>query len=256
MDGAATKLEAALAEIRQEFLETAAERLGRIERLLYSDDPADEDPLLTVYREVHSLKGSGGTFGLASLSLVCHRLEDYLTGLSAIDETGARDVVAFLDLLRDIVEQGEDPTAEALRARLRELPLHRASELDVASPLDIEILLVTPSNAVGRLVARDLRACGCRVTAVDSPWKAIQLTVCTQPDLVITSVVMNGLGGTDLARALGAMAATERIPVAVLTSFSENHRALAGLAPETPVIRMGQAFRDDLTNLLTGIGIA
>ena len=99
---------------------------------------------------------------------------------------------------------GEDKGAEHLSEVLRGLPVTSDVDMDVDTPLDIKVLLVSPSRSARQILARDLRACGYGVMSVETPWKALQMSVCAQPDMVITSVVMDGMNGVDLANALRA----------------------------------------------------
>lgn len=108
---------------------------------------------------------------------------------------------------------------------------------------------------VGRLVARDLAACGIRAILTQSATEAFTLAIRMKPNLIITSATMAELPGTDLARALAAMATTNKIPVAVLTSLAEDDPARKGLPAGIPTIRTGPYLSDDLAAVITRYGI-
>jgi two-component system, cell cycle sensor histidine kinase and response regulator CckA len=93
-------------------------------------------------------------------------------------------------------------------------------------------LLVEDNDAVRALAADALRAYGFDVTAVGSGAEALDLgDAGLHPQLLVTDVVMPGIGGIELARAL-----RERfpdLPVLFATAHSERDpvHALAGSAP-------------------------
>lgn len=249
---AALILEQAIEQMRIEFVDSSRERLDALEARIYSAASGDSDLPLEIFREVHNLKGSGATYGLQSVSLIAHQFEDYLSAVSSIDDRFLGDIAKYIDALRSVVASGEDRGSEHLSEVLRGLPVANNVDLEVEAPLEIKILLVSPSRSARQILARDLRACGYGVMSVETPWKALQMSVCARPDMVITSVVMDGV---DLANALGAIAATQDTPVAVLTSFESDHPLLERLSAGTPVIRSGKHFQGDLADALAASGL-
>lgn len=81
------------------------EKLDRLEHLLLEleQGPAGSEPFNELFRIVHSMKGSGGTFGLHVLTTICHELEDILSATGGGASFG-KDLIAaslkYLDLLR------------------------------------------------------------------------------------------------------------------------------------------------------------
>lgn len=68
-----------LDEMRDCFIDELPEKINRIELLLLQlEKNKDIDCFNEVYRHVHSLKGSGGTFGLHIITRVCHLAEAVL----------------------------------------------------------------------------------------------------------------------------------------------------------------------------------
>ncbi|MCK5365706.1 MAG: Hpt domain-containing protein [Gammaproteobacteria bacterium] len=245
-----------IAQLSQEFLTDAGERLDVIEKALGTGDSPQSDALMTIRREVHNLKGMGGSFGFPVVSLIAHRLEDYISGLDALDERQTSDIVVFVDRLQDIVEAGRDPDDSAAGSLVRGLPAHPGAEFDLSDALDVEVLLVSPSKTLSQVATHTLRACGYRVTTARTAWEAIEIAVRAQPDLIITSAVMAGVSGIDLVRVLGVITATEKLPVAVLTSFSRDHQELQKLPSEALMIHLGDTFDDDLAEIIIGLGLA
>ena len=70
-----------IAQLRQEFLIDAAERIDVIHETLESTKDSGECALLAIRREAHKLKGMGGSFDFPVISLIARRLEDYMANL-------------------------------------------------------------------------------------------------------------------------------------------------------------------------------
>lgn len=245
-----------LAELRQEFLDEARERIDSMQASLGTTNDDKSDVLIAIRREAHNLKGMGGSFGFPIIGLIAHRLEDYISGLGTLDQRHVSDVDIFLDHLQNIIEAGRDPVENDAGALIRGLPAHPSLEGGESDARNIEILLVSPSRAVSQIVVHALRTQGYRVTTAHTAWEAIEIAVRARPDLIITSAVMSGVSGIDFIRALGAMAVTENLPISILTSFSKDHQELKRLPAKVPVIRMGNSFDEDLAETIAKFSLA
>ncbi|MGO8914770.1 MAG: Hpt domain-containing protein [Stellaceae bacterium] len=246
------------ANLRQSFREESDERLAGMDRLV-EEVIEGKRPFAAaasqLRRDTHTLKGMGEASGFPLVSLVAHRLENYLDDIDPAHAADAlRDIRAHIDAMAKSMEgSGIDDTAIA--TVLRSLPIPRAFNPDEIELRNVEALLVTSSRVVGRLVARDLAACGIRAILTQSATEAFTLAIRMKPNLIITSATMAELPGTDLARALTAMATTNKIPVAILTSFAEDDLLRQGLPAGIPTIRTGAHLSDDLAAVITAYGI-
>jgi CheY-like chemotaxis protein/HPt (histidine-containing phosphotransfer) domain-containing protein len=258
----ANKHEHIIDQFRDEFLTDARERLGSIEAALGGngrgggDVGAGAGSLVRVRREVHNLKGMGGSFGFPVISLIAHRLEDYIAELPVLDARQVADATIFIDRMQDIVDAGRDPDDAEARTLVRGLPAHPGFQPGSAEIRNVEVLLVSPSRAVSQIALRTLRSLGFRVTTASSAWEALELAVRARPDLIITSAVMNGVSGIDLSRAFSAMAVTEELPIAVLTSFEKNHPELQRLPSDVAIIRLDKTFEEDLAEVISTFSLA
>jgi chemotaxis protein histidine kinase CheA len=259
MDGrTAAPAEDPFVNLRQTFREEAEDRLGGMDRLI---DAARDGAtplaaaLAQLRRDTHTLKGMGEASGFPLVSLVAHRLENYLDDLEpAPGERALLDIRAYVDQMAKAMEDQAGDDA-AVTAVLRGLPMPRAFNPDEVELRNVEALLVTSSRVVGRLVARELAACGIRTVLTQSTTEAFTLAIRMKPNLIIASATMAELPGTDLARALAAMATTHRIPVAILTSLDEAKLAKQGLPAGIPTIRTGAPLSSDLAAVITAYGI-
>lgn len=261
-----------LDRLRTDFLDEAGDVIESLDQLLdkvrHGDD-APQTALSSARRAAHNLKGMGGSFGYPLVTVIAHRMEDYLSNLSTLSEEHVSDVQVFVDRIQDAIDgKGDAPEDQDPAYVVRTLPVHRANhranhgafhgavgqaEIDPETIVkhNVEILLAMPPGASTRIVTRELQACGYRVSTVSSSFEAIELIVRTRPDLVITSAVVDELSGVDLSAALAAMPATRRIPVGLASSFSKDHPELEGLPETVALLRKGESFADDLALALT-----
>ncbi len=248
-----------MARLRREFLDTAEDRLASMDEIVDGvrrGGSGSGDELPDIRRMAHSLKGMGGTFGYPLVSVIAHRLEDYLADSTSLANNITGDVQTFLDRMRDVVDGvlgADDPrTAEIVR----ELPAKRGDfDMEGIHPLDIEVMTVMPKGTATTIVERELKACGYRVVNLESPFEAIEYAVRTKPDMVMFAGVLTGLSGVDLACAFKAMPVTSGIPVTLFTSFGREHSSLRELQEDVPIIRKGATFTEDLTDALFACGL-
>ena len=93
------------------FFEESEEGLAAMEQalLVLEEAPADPEPLNTLFRAAHTLKGNSGSLGFAELAALTQGLEDVLDRLRRGSLCVDRDVIDLLLV-----------SVDALRALLRE----------------------------------------------------------------------------------------------------------------------------------------
>lgn len=245
-------------KLRQEFLSEATETLADICLVIeqVKNSGADADAALhKIRRDAHNLKGMGGSFGFPSITVIAHRLEDYLAGLDHLAERQFDDVLTFLYTMQDITDRGVDPGDDEVARRVRSLPAKGAAKENYQATSNFEILLVAASSVVGRAVEGKLSSRGFRVVTVASPMEAFETVVRTRPDMVIASAMMEGIGGVDLSRALKAMSVTRDIPFVLLTSFGRAHSELRELSPTVGLIHHDRDLDREISNAIQQFGL-
>lgn len=239
-------------QLQAEFLGDAKDRLNSSQCALYAmakDDTEQQDNLVVLHRELHALKGMGGTFGFPSVTLISHRLEDYLAELSDYGERAVSDIQVYLDRLADILESGED-LGDGAAEVLRGLPVQQVPGFDDIQLRDVDVLVVTPSRAVGQGVGRELRACGYRVTFAQTALAALEIAATVKPAMALSAASLDVLSGFDLVRGMQVMGATRGVRLGLLTSFDADHPELKALPEGVHVVRLGDGLRDDLGNMI------
>jgi len=114
--------------MRDDFLDDFRERMLAAEAIR---SKAVEGAICAKYglaafrREIHSLKGTGGSFGFPSVSVICQRFEEFLDRMEASELGESGEVSDYLDRLFDILERRHDLEGAELKATLQALPSRR-----------------------------------------------------------------------------------------------------------------------------------
>jgi len=248
-----------LETLRCEFIDGTFDRLDNLEKSLdgvFNQGSLEGEALTDFHREIHSLKGLGGTFGFPFMTMVAHRLEDYLADIAALNKDQAKDVHLYIDEIRHIAEAGKDPSEKACAEILRKLPARVSIDAGAyAKPTDVEVLLVTSTRILGRVVEKELQMLGFRAFNAETSIDALAMAFRMRPDLVIASATMDGVNGVDVCRALHAMEATRKIPFIILTSFDKGHSVLKDLPDEAAIVRSGDEFAEDFAIALEKLNL-
>jgi CheY-like chemotaxis protein len=239
-------------QLRVEFKDDAQDRLDIFYQTIdkrQSGSLTDEETLMILRREASKLRGIGSSCGFPLVSLIAHRLETYLGGnLTRLNDHQIEDLTKFADRLAVAVDREERPDVATTNQIIRSLPVRYEFDITDIEVHDVEIMLVTPSKVVSKLVSTEMAACGFRTVVLRDPIESIALAVRMPPDMIIASAVMDGLGGLDLLRGLRAMTPTQNVPMALLTSLETGIKDVPeGIA----VIRVGAHFGDDFAGAIT-----
>lgn len=241
-----------------EFLDEVRDTVASLQVLLentrsHSVKPADA--LLTLQHSALNLKTQASAASSPLIKLVSHRLSEYLAEIKEPSGANFDDIQVFIDKIQAVAD-GEVPDEADAQPLVRSLPAKRRTDVDFKIEIkNIEIMLVIPEKAMSRIVERELAACGYRVTNIHDPFQAFEAAVRTRPDMLLASMELPSLSGVELVSALAAMASTQGIPSAILTSYDWGHVKLRGLPPRVAIIRKGPKFGDDLAETLARFDI-
>ena len=245
--------------LQVELHDDATDRLGEMGRVLErmnADGPSDA-ALAALRRLAHNMKGIGGSFGYPALSQIAHRMESYINDLTSWAKETAGELQKFIDRMSEMLDRPSQPSDEELAQIVRALPTHLVQNFSVKdiSAHTVEILLVTPTRALAKLLSQQIMACGFRVNAVNDPMDGLNAALRARPDMIITSQVMRTMTGLDLVRAVRAIAATTRIPAAILTSQGSDRSLFPGIPDDVAILRTGDSFADDFGKVVAQFGI-
>jgi CheY-like chemotaxis protein len=176
------------------------------------------------------------------------------------------DLYCFVDRMGEMLDRPVQPSDDEIAQIVRSLPAQSldrpapAQPAGTAANMDIqvkvvEILLVTPTRTIAKLLSQQIIACGFRVNSVADPIEGLTMAIRTRPDMIITSQAMKGMAGVDLICALRAIAVTERIPACILTSQELNAAVFERLPAGTTMLRTGEQFADDFGGAIAQYGL-
>lgn len=245
-----------IGEFLDEVRDTAAALQVLIGNLRSRSVPAEEG-LNQLRRDASNLRSQAHALGVPLIKLVTHRLDEYVADLKTLGSGELDEIEIFVTKIERLAD-GESVAESDVPKVVRSLPAKRPADVDFGKieQKNVEILLVIPERSMGRLVERELAACGYRTSLVRDCFEAIETIVRAQPNMVIAAMELGiPLSGVDLACALAAMPVTNSVPVAVLTSYEWGHPKLKSLPPRAAIIRKGNMFGDDLAETLSRFNI-
>ncbi len=142
-----------LAEMQAAFVDELPERCNRLEESVMALESKEVGAFDELYRQIHSLKGSGGMFAIPVITAICHQFESFISEKNPVfDRKTCSKALAYVDLLRrTIVAKGREPAG--VTAIEQALEVLRVDSLSGKA----SILLVEPSDAL-RILYREVFA--------------------------------------------------------------------------------------------------
>ncbi|CAK0770125.1 putative HPt domain-containing protein [uncultured Gammaproteobacteria bacterium] len=248
------------AEMLPLFVDDAKDKITRLEELIdiFSVKFDRSDLLMEFMRTIHSLKGSSGSMGFPTISVICHKLEGYMAKTTIFDRRVADDVQVYLARISDILDVRKNPRDTESQGILRSLP----SPIDVivvGTKKLIQALFIGPKNIQFTIIEAELRACGCNVTLATTSFLGIELAVRMRPDLIMVSNVIDAVSGIEMAAILKTIQRTRAIAVMLVKSdFDDPGKAeeiRRALPPRVEIVRKGKRFQEDFAAALVKLKV-
>lgn len=196
-------VKAILSALRLTYLQDLPSHLDELEQLVLKLESGgfQRELGMELYRQIHSLKGSGGTYGLHVLTNICHPFEDliaaFLEGAASSGHNFAENALTYLDLLRlaqSTYARGDEPGTEietALQSLRKKI-----------SPTILSALIVDASEVVVAMLSDVLKINNFRCEAANDGYEALGRTLSEQFDVVITGLETKRLNGLALIAAI------------------------------------------------------
>ncbi len=252
------EINALLARLRQEFIETARDQLddieGRIEQLEAGEGDAEE-VLQGIQRDIHNIKGQGATFGFPLTGRVAHMLEDYLISAEGLHAHNLADVRAYLDLMVNLISRGEEIGEDDPQKLLNDLPTGRVATFSTQQTNTVNVLLVMPSGLQRKLVARELLSCGFRVMRAYDGVEALAVAMDIAPDFVFVNQDMTPFSGRELSNVFAGVDKLRDTKIVLLTSYEAGNKELQNLPDNISVVQKHKNFTEDIGRLLIEWGV-
>ena len=107
-------------KFRETFIEEANEQLEKIENLLIEleENPEDREIVATIFRYIHTIKGSSSMFNMSNISQFSHELETVLDQLRDSKIKVSKDLIDLVlnsrDHIKNMVNSNNDASPELL----------------------------------------------------------------------------------------------------------------------------------------------
>jgi chemotaxis protein histidine kinase CheA len=147
-------------EVLREFLLESAENLARMDQEMVQLEQTPSDPALlaSIFRTIHTVKGTCGFFGFSRLEAVAHTTEHILNELrNRLDTSKTSIVLESRDALKRMLNSTEADSKEGqMRKQEHFSKLRGADENPCANTVQVTTG-TSPADPVLNLVAGDLR---------------------------------------------------------------------------------------------------
>lgn len=215
-------MDAILAQMKDQFLDTAIEKIDQLYDVLKKlsagkrDDKALQDEFR---REIHSLKGMGGTFQMPLVTEICHKFELYLEGETHFSERLVEGCHQFIDRLTDLINSTSDHSDDTFVDWVGRLPLKidAVEDTKLADSKKIAVIVIDPEA-----LACDVKASfienGFEVIVFRSAFAAFEYTFMNVPAVFIISEQSGDVNGAEILRALRAVKSLTRTALAMICS--------------------------------------
>lgn len=209
-----------LEKLREGFLDELPARIDKVEDEVMASKGADTYDEL--FRMVHSLKGSAGSYNFHEITKVAHSMEDVMLMLMQRNKFGTASTV---DILLKFIDVLRDTTVSFIESKVA--PLDVAERLDTLRKLvfkeNINILVVEPSKLYASLIEYSLQEIDINFTFKEDGLPALDSLLLNKYDLLITSLECPRLNGDALLAALRLVHNfNKNIKVILVTSRTED----------------------------------
>ena len=246
-----TEFDAMMSGLIDSFIEGAEQRLDDVEETVASivSSPEGLGEQATKFRnDIHSLKGTAGTFGFPLISILCHKLEDLTAGSDEHLAQQVDHIDYFLELMRGIINKRQNPGESETKAILAALP-NRSAIKQASGDKALKVLLVSPTRSLRQLAAFLFEEQGCHVSEAADSLEGFAKAVETRPDIIVSSMEMKHISGSELGNALAAISALENTQFALLSASITGEASNKPEYELFPVLHVDQ-IGDDITKLL------
>jgi CheY-like chemotaxis protein len=198
-----SNIQSLLASMRANFIDELPERLNNIENhILTLEKNTSTEIFNELYRAIHSLKGTGGSFGINIITRISHQMENILSESKSNSENNAAKTALLLSLL-DLLRQAQtEATAHEPNYEPIDDALLRLQQQLIGAQKNI--LLLEPSTSLRMLYQQVLLALPAKIHTLDDGLHALEHLAHERFDLLITARELKRLNGIALLAALRA----------------------------------------------------
>lgn len=241
-----TQAEYLLLELKKGYIDELPSKFDSLERQILSFQTSSNlDQYADFCRNVHSLKGSSGTYGLNIIGTICHQLEDQMRSLdmdeTPIDSTVVDIWLEIIDLMRFALRLIEEEQKDFKEVEDRLIKIQNRFY-----PNDLTALLVSSSDFNTNLCENILADMGVRVVSLVNGYAALGRLLDEKFDFLVTSNEVEGLCGRSLVAALKLNPGRNQTISQILIT-SKNELLASGVYAPDYVIMRDENYIENLT---------
>ena len=223
----AVDVEKLLNELKASFINELPQRLNNLESIILdSNDPeVFHEQYETIYREAHSLKGLGGSYGLHIMSGICHAMEDELSAIQGkyelFKQYGIDYWLKYIDLIRSVIDYINDKNDDfgPIEVELKQL---QSTRLD-GSVSKLHCLVVASSTVYEKMLTTNFASKPIKFSFCYNGYDGLGRLLNESFDLLITDYETPALNGLALIGSLRLSShKNKNITTVLLTSKEEN----------------------------------
>lgn len=211
-----------LASMRLNYLDEMPERINKLENNLLALEvhPENQEQYNELYRNIHSMKGSGGTYGIATLTHICHQMENFLPEIQGERSTSDRaisNLFLCIDLLRETrsAAMASTPNYTAIEAQLNSLYKSIVKHKKT-------ILIADTSITLTDVYRQTLHPLPVKITCINDGLSALEQLLSYPYDLLIAGKELKTLNAYSLMAALRySTSSNQKISGILLSSSNE-----------------------------------
>lgn len=236
-----------LSELTDRFIDNSIERLEGLDEIIdniYNEKGNRGEYFRKFLQEIHSLKGSAGTFGFHLVSTIAHRLEDYMESSRRLEQSQWLDVQKFIDAIKVIFEDGKDPEQDTYADVLSKLPNSSVNE-DRKKPLRT-LLLIMSSGVVRKHLGVELAAKGFDISFAKDPIEALDIALKIHPDVIVSNQEFENITGQEFYKITKQVNNLKNIPFVLMTANEKLVSKLENDSSEPNTIHMDKSTAENI----------
>jgi len=230
-------------QMQTSFIEGLPQRLSDIQaawKLVETDD--DQDSLHLLYRLVHTITGSAGTFSLTNLSILCRALEVFVKDLLDVSKTIQEEEKAQI---RCMLQSIESEIKATTAGEFKSISTNQVQKT-LASHEQNKVLIVEDDEEINQFISVQLSHFGYEVQIVTELKEVNAAIEAEHPDLIIFDINFpeGGLAGTAKVKEIQTVL-KRNVPVIFISSRQDIQARLSAVRAQ------GQAYFSKPLNIST-----
>ena len=204
-------------EIVTEFAQNAIESSGEVEDYILNleQNGYSEEILRKIKLILHSIKGSAGSYGFATSSSICHKMEDLVSTIAPgnIDPDLIVRLLKFKDILvESFKNMGQDQSlTNEIKQQIEGLNLEKNS-------IGLSAMVVGTSRSIDMIITKTLKDHGISTTTSRDCYEALGHLINDNFDFLFTSYEMPKFTGDKLIKAYQTLFPESNLISFLLTS--------------------------------------